>query len=127
MLPSAVVPLQHHLAGRIARIEIRVSKQPVARCDVQGLPLFSPDSSCLALTGDFGILRLTEPATGREIAQLVSSDKSRLIPGAFSPDGSRLCAIGTETGLIYVWDLRLIRSRLRELDLDWSLSADHSP
>ncbi len=37
---------------------------------------------------------------------------------AFSPDGTYLAA-GTEAGIVYVWDLRRIRARLRSMGLDW--------
>src|SRR5205807_1643945 len=40
-------------------------------------------------------------------------------PACFSPDGSRLIAESRDLRAVYVWDLRLLRQRLREIDLDW--------
>jgi tetratricopeptide (TPR) repeat protein len=39
-------------------------------------------------------------------------------PG-FTPDGTRLVVVAGFSGAIHVWDLRAIRARLREMDLDW--------
>ncbi len=41
------------------------------------------------------------------------------MPGCFTPDGSRLVALGLESKTYYVWDLWSIRGQLRELGLDW--------
>ena len=35
MLPTAIVPLQHHFAGRIRRIQVNISEQRVADCHWQ--------------------------------------------------------------------------------------------
>src|SRR5262249_27783725 len=41
-------------------------------------------------------------------------------PPAFSPDGTRLVTVTSDKGKgIHVWDLRRIRSVLKEMDLDW--------
>src|SRR5206468_10109314 len=40
----------------------------------------------------------------------------------FSPDGSLLVA-GTPAGYFHVWDLRQIRARLKDMNLDWDLPA----
>ena len=38
----------------------------------------------------------------------------------YSPDGSQLIALAW-TGNVVVWDLRRIRTRLKEIGLDWGL------
>jgi tetratricopeptide (TPR) repeat protein len=40
-------------------------------------------------------------------------------PACFTPDGTRLIASCSGETALYVWDLRLIRQQLKELDLDW--------
>jgi hypothetical protein len=40
-------------------------------------------------------------------------------PACFTPDGTRLVATCSSETAVYVWDLRLIRQQLKELDLDW--------
>jgi tetratricopeptide (TPR) repeat protein len=64
-----------------------------------------------------------EPATGREFARLPSSGG----PYCFSPDGSQLVTYAGEEGNLHVWDLRLIRRQLKEMDLDWDLPAFPAP
>jgi hypothetical protein len=79
---------------------------------------FSPDSKILALSGRIGEVRLLETGTGREFARLTVPEQTRVRPTCFSPDGTKLAAVGTESQLLYNWDLRLLRSGLREFDLD---------
>src|SRR5262249_14564941 len=40
-------------------------------------------------------------------------------PVCFTPDGARLIVWGHGDGSLGVWDLRLIRTQLKELGLDW--------
>jgi WD40 repeat protein/tetratricopeptide (TPR) repeat protein len=80
---------------------------------------FSPDGRVLALEGEAGVIRLIETATGREYVRLDAPVQSRLIPRCFSPDGTQLIALGSESQALHVWDLRLIRRGLAEMRLDW--------
>ncbi len=100
---------------------------PVVRCAVQSRLCFSADGQVLALTADSGALLLVEPATGRELARLSLPDRSRLLPACFTPDGTRLIGRCAETGYLYVWDLQLLRTQLRELGLDWDRSPLPAP
>jgi tetratricopeptide (TPR) repeat protein/WD40 repeat protein len=78
----------------------------------------SPDSTLVVMALPNGIYRLVELATGRELAQLEEPEQTRTEAGAvFTPDGTRLL-VGAKDSL-RVWDLRLLRQRLKELDLDW--------
>jgi hypothetical protein len=81
-----------------------------------GSGVFSPDSKLLAVPTPVGI-HLIDHATGREIALL---DDPNFDPAsiAFTPDGTRLIALATSGA--HVWDLRLMRRRLKELRLDWN-------
>jgi WD40 repeat protein len=81
---------------------------------------FSPDAKTLALTGDMCQVRLVETATGREITRLTVPQQTRVYPYCFSPDGTKLAALGAESQLTYLWDLRTLRASLKqELNLDW--------
>jgi hypothetical protein len=81
-----------------------------------GRGVFSPDSKLLAISTPVGI-HLMDHATGREIALL---EDPNFDPASitFTPDGTKLIALGTPSGA-HVWDLRLMRRRLKEMGLDW--------
>ena len=83
-----------------------------------GNAAFSADGKLLALHADQRILRLIEPATGRELARLTPLPEAfRTWRPLFSPDNRWLAAV-SDIGL-HVWDLQLIRQHLREMGLDW--------
>jgi tetratricopeptide (TPR) repeat protein len=84
-----------------------------------GLAVFSPDSKLLALADVASAVRLVEAKTGREVCRLAGPGPVRYTPACFSPDGTRLIASTPDMQALYVWDLRLIRQQLKELDLDW--------
>src|SRR5262249_13749227 len=65
-----------------------------------------------------GNTRLVDPTTGRELATLTDPDLDMNHLPIFTPDGTRLITVSSANG-IHVWDLRLIRQRLKELGLDW--------
>jgi WD40 repeat protein/Tfp pilus assembly protein PilF len=79
--------------------------------------VFSPDSSMVAVCHSTTEVRLLDPATGREFARLPSSGT----PYCFSPDGDQLVTYAGQDGNMHVWDLRLLREQLHEMDLDWNL------
>jgi WD40 repeat protein len=66
-----------------------------------------------------GAIRLLESTTGREVARLTGPEPTAYRPLCFTPDGTRLVAACSSDTALYVWDLRLIRQQLKELDLDW--------
>lgn len=80
---------------------------------------FTADGRLLALSDSLAVVRLVEPATGRELARLTAPEQTRLVPKCFTPDGSMLVAVGAETRALHVFDLRAIRLQLAELGLDW--------
>jgi serine/threonine protein kinase/WD40 repeat protein/DNA-directed RNA polymerase specialized sigma24 family protein len=83
-----------------------------------GSAAFSADGKLLAVQADQRIFRLLETATGRELARLTPlPDAYQTRGGVFSHNG-RWFAAATDIGL-HVWDLALIRARLREMNLDW--------
>jgi serine/threonine protein kinase/WD40 repeat protein/tetratricopeptide (TPR) repeat protein len=82
--------------------------------------VFSPDSQLMAVGGgEAGIIRLVECATGREYTRLYAPEQSCLVPCCFTPDGGQLLVRSDEGKTLYIWDLRLIRSQLAEMGLDW--------
>lgn len=82
-------------------------------------PLFSPDGSMVAMSVAPNQVRLHEIATGQTIAHLTTLQDLAPAPLAFSSDGTRLVA-STNRHTALIWDLRRIRERLREMDLDWA-------
>jgi tetratricopeptide (TPR) repeat protein len=81
---------------------------------------FSPDNRVRAYGTNEGAIHLVSPETDQEIARLPSPEVGRIQYPAFSTDGSRLLAVGIETGSLYVFDLRRIREQLAEMGLDWT-------
>jgi serine/threonine protein kinase/WD40 repeat protein/Tfp pilus assembly protein PilF len=84
-----------------------------------GWIVFSPDGKMLAVLHGVSEVHLVEPTTGRPFARLPSSGS----PYGFSPDGSHLVTYAGRDGAFQVWDLRLIRRQLAEMDLDWDLPS----
>lgn len=80
---------------------------------------FTADDGIIALGDQPGIVRLVIPDTGREIARLTVAEPTRVAPICFTPDGAQLAAIGQESQALYLFDLRVLRSELQELGLDW--------
>jgi serine/threonine protein kinase/WD40 repeat protein len=85
---------------------------------VPGQFAFTRDGGLLALDRG-GLVRLVDPQSGWELATLEPPPefpRGLAWPG-FSPDGSRLAVPGDR--VILVWDLRLIRTQLATMGLDW--------
>jgi serine/threonine protein kinase/WD40 repeat protein len=80
---------------------------------------FSPDGNVLALETGQGVIRLLDPATGREYARLADPHQNVSSWLGFTPDSTRLVGVSEEGQAIHVWDLRLIRAGLAGLGLDW--------
>jgi hypothetical protein len=65
------------------------------------------------------VIRLLDPATGRDCARLEDPNQDVAGSLAFTPDGTRLVAVSNDGKAIHVWDLKRIRAELARLDLDW--------
>jgi WD40 repeat protein/tRNA A-37 threonylcarbamoyl transferase component Bud32/Tfp pilus assembly protein PilF len=93
------------------------------RRDVAGYPgvvAFSPtDGKLLALPMEPAVIHLKELATGRTVATLEDPLGDRATWLGFSPDGTQLAVTAAYNRCVHVWDLRLIRQRLKEMRLDW--------
>jgi WD40 repeat protein len=81
--------------------------------------MFSPKGRLVALGGVFGVVRLVEIETGKEIARLTGPEPTHYTPLCFTPDGTGLIATGADQKTLHVWDLRAIRRQLKQMDLDW--------
>jgi serine/threonine protein kinase/WD40 repeat protein len=80
---------------------------------------FSPDGRLMALEMAPGILHLIEVASGRTVARLDDPCDDRANWQGFTPDGTRLVVLAKYASAVHVWDLRAIRARLKEMNLDW--------
>jgi WD40 repeat protein len=94
------------------------SWQPGRRFAGYGL-VFNADGKLLALPGENGSIRVIETTSGREVFRLTGPEPTSYGPQCFSSDGSYLVATCSSSDALYVWDLRLIRSELKEMGLDW--------
>jgi serine/threonine protein kinase/WD40 repeat protein len=98
--------------------------QPMRRLprDVAQFPgcvAFSPDGKLMALEMTPAVLHLKEVATGRTVAKLEDPHGDRATWQGFTPDGTGLVVVASYASAIHLWDLRAIRTRLKEMNLDW--------
>jgi eukaryotic-like serine/threonine-protein kinase len=93
--------------------------------DIQahGWIAFSPDGNLVAAEAGPGMIRLLDPATGREKARLEDPRQDAACWLDFTPDGTRLVAVSDDGKAIHVWDLRRIRAQLAQIGLDWDAPA----
>jgi serine/threonine protein kinase/WD40 repeat protein len=80
---------------------------------------FSPDSQVLAVEDGPGAVQLVDPDTGKQYARLEAPTQTRFLGLWFTPDGTQLVAAGLQSQALHVWDLRLLRTELKTLGLDW--------
>ena len=80
---------------------------------------FTADSKMMALEMAPGIIHLKEVASGRTVARLEDPQGDLSTWMSFTPDATQLVVAARYAGAIHRWDLRAIRSRLKEMNLDW--------
>jgi eukaryotic-like serine/threonine-protein kinase len=80
---------------------------------------FTSDGRMMALEMAPGIIHLKEVASGRTLARLEDPQGDLSTWMGFTPDATQLVVAARYAGAIHRWDLRAIRSRLKEMDLDW--------
>ena len=98
--------------------------QPIRRLrrDVAHYPghvAFSPDGRLMALEMAPAVIHLKEVATGRTVAKLEDPHGDRATWQGFTPDGTQLVVVARYASAIHIWDLRAIRTRLKDMNLDW--------
>jgi serine/threonine protein kinase/WD40 repeat protein len=98
--------------------------QPIRRLPRNVTPFpghvaFSPDGRLMALEMAPAVLHLKEVATGRTVAKLEDPCGDRANWQGFTPDGTRLVVLAKYASAIHVWDLRAIRTRLKDMNVDW--------
>jgi WD40 repeat protein len=98
--------------------------QPIRRLprDVALYPghvAFSPDGRLMALEMARAVLHLKEVAAGRTVAKLEDPRGDRATWQGFTPDGTQLVVVAKYASAIHLWDLRAIRARLKDMNLDW--------
>jgi WD40 repeat protein len=111
--------LTHHGGATLFRAGTWERVRPLG----DGFFTFAPDDSLVAVGGEYGMIRLVATETGREVSRLETTDQTKLRPLGFSPCGGRLYALGDQTRALYIWDLRLIRARLKAVGTDWDWPA----
>jgi tetratricopeptide (TPR) repeat protein len=84
-----------------------------------GWVTFTADGKLMALEMAPGVMHLVETASGRTVAHLTDPDGDRATWQAFTPDGTRLVVLAGYSSAVHIWDLRAIRTRLKQMNLDW--------
>ncbi|MFO0950756.1 MAG: CDC27 family protein [Isosphaeraceae bacterium] len=80
---------------------------------------FSPDGSLTALEMQPGVIHLLVTETGRTVARLEDPYGDRATWQGFTPDGAGLVVVSAYASAVHVWDLRALRSQLKNMRLDW--------
>jgi hypothetical protein len=79
---------------------------------------FRPGGGELAVAEFLRGIRLLDPATGEDLALLEAPEDNSATGLCFSADGGQL-AVATDNHTVQLWDLRSVRTQLRELGLNW--------
>lgn len=88
-------------------------------CPYPGVIAFSPDGHLMAVEISSAIICLMDVDSGESLAKLADPYRDRPTWMNFTPDGTRLVAVSSYSKNLHVWDLSLIRTKLRALGLDW--------
>jgi hypothetical protein len=84
-----------------------------------GWVAFSSDGRLMALEMAPAVIHLREVATGRTVAKFADPHGDRATWQGFTPDGTQLVVLAGHSRAIHIWDLRAIRARLKDMNLDW--------
>jgi WD40 repeat protein len=85
---------------------------------IAGPVAYSRVENILAVAWGQNGVRLLAADTLDEVVTLTAPGQSGVTSLAVSSDGNRL-AVGCESGVIYIWDLKQLRADLAALDLQW--------
>ena len=102
-------------------VETRQLIRQLPREDSQypGFVAFSPDGRLMAMEMAPAVIHLIDAVTGRTIARLEDPHGDLSTWHGFTPDGTQLVVVTRHACAIHIWDLRAIRRRLKEMNLDW--------
>jgi serine/threonine protein kinase/WD40 repeat protein len=84
-----------------------------------GFVAFTSDGKLMALEMAPGVVHLKDVSTGRTVAKLEDPFGDRGTWLAFTPDTTELVVASRLSRAVHCWDLRAIRKRLKEMQLDW--------
>ena len=87
----------------------------------------SRDSRVLATSYENGTVTLIDLVTGKGLARLPAPNPLPIGGMCFSEDGSQLAVSCYTHQTIQLWDLRAIRARLKDMNLDWDQPDYPSP
>jgi len=80
----------------------------------------------IAALRDKQTIQVCEACSGRLLAALQAPDAGRIAALRFSPDSTQLAALEANAQ-VQLWDLRLIRQQLKQMQLDWDLPSYPGP
>jgi len=80
---------------------------------------FTADGKLMAMEMSPAVIHLKEVASGKTIAKLEDPFGDRSTWMTFTPDAAKLIVVAGYADAVHVWDLRIIRSRLKAMGLDW--------
>jgi hypothetical protein len=81
----------------------------------------SPDSGVVAVAYSMSEVRLLHLETLEEIATLTAPEPGVVLSLHFGPDGRQLFV--TVGNTVHAWDLDALRRGLRDIGLDWEMTA----
>jgi WD40 repeat protein len=87
----------------------------------------SRDSRLLAVCFEIGTVILFDLVKSEELTRLPAPNPLPIGGMCFSDDGSQLAVACYNHHTIQLWDLRAIRARLKEMNLDWDQPDYQSP
>jgi WD40 repeat protein len=86
-----------------------------------GHSVFSDDGKLVAVRSSFATLQLIDPKTGATVAELQTPHEERIGYFCFNHPGDKLAVRYVTSSAVEIWDLRLLREQLKDLNLDWDL------
>jgi serine/threonine protein kinase/WD40 repeat protein len=125
---SRTLIVSRSLEFRFLDVEtLEITRQ--VRKDLAHLPghvAFSPDGHLMAMEMAPGVIHLKEVPTARTLAKLENPEAGRAGWIGFTTAGTEVVVADQNAKAIHVWDLRLIRVRLKAMGLDWD-SPEFAP
>ena len=90
---------------------------------VPGQLAFSQDGTLLAIGLSSWAIQLLDAVTGKTLAMFQAPNTDPVGWIGITPDGGQLVAAYGGRSRMQIWDLRMIRERLAEMELDWDMPS----